>query len=828
MALENRRGRVWSRFHLLMRFAGLTGLMVAGVGAVLASVAIEPLGHYLLYGGGGAAALGLLVELIGAMSLMTGQRGQVGFNAALQIVLAAALLAGINVYSFRHYQRFDVTRDRQFTIDPEIRRQLAQLRAETTIVVYQRHKTFGDLSEKPDRFDIAAERKVVEKVNDLVEQVREFGPQFRVVVLDVEEEGYDDKLNDLTKNAPELRKAIDTAPENSIFFLANRERDGAQSKPTIQRLSFNAFYQLDKSSSREDNNKHGNLVLRHQDRGVQPFARRVLNIDAKRPKVAVLAIHEALSTRQGEIIGLKGMSKALATHGFDVVDIILKKFTGAGGPEAVVYTYDENKFDILEEELAATKDDLKDVEEVVTTYRARLEKLKSADGKALEDTVTDMELSRFLSQGLLVAREQLQGEVASAMKKIDDARKKALQKRALDFVAMQVTALEEEQKKLQQDRDKTTHDREALSVESLTELRRMTDLTAKLNRLLADCDLVILPRFTIYTVMPPQNISYDLHAINAAQTAALREFMAKGKPVLACFGPPNDSRQQMMPPPANAAEDAESLLGQLSVKFGKFTVLHRAEAKTFVGAQDDFSLPRTTVEVPPVEFDWQPVTAMGLDLKEEKTATPKKPNPIRESLRIASRSIGSNLDLQVRYARPVFYDSKDLSGVPFDPYIMQSNKETWSEDRPFPSRQYRPKPPKETEQRGTLDKKGVGPFPLGVAIEADVPASWNESKDAKAAKVRVVALGHGGLFAGNEVAPAKEKLLLDSCNWLLGRDDLLARENEQGSDKGIWKYLRLTTVSDRDLELWHWGTQLGIPALFGYLGMVVLMVRRLR
>jgi hypothetical protein len=825
MALNNRRGRVWSRFHLLLRFAGLTGLMVAGVGAVLASVDVQPLGRYLLYGGGGVAVLGLLVELIGALSLLTGQRGQVGFNALVQIILATVLLAGANVYSFRHYLRYDLTRNHQFTIDAETRQQLAQLRGETTIVVYQRHKTFGDLSDKPDRFDIAAERKVVEKVYDLVEQVREFGPQFRVVVLDVEEEGYDDKLNDLTKNAPELRKAIDTAPENSIFFLASRD---SESKPTIQRLSFNAFYQLDKTASRDDNDKHGNLVLRHQDRGVQPFARRVLNIDAKRPKVAVLTIHEALSTRQGEIIGLKGMAKTLATNGFDVVDIILKKFTGMGGPEAVVYTYDENKFDILEEELASNKDDLKDVDEALAADRARHDKLKSGDDKALEDTLTDMELSNLLSKGMLVAREQLQGEVGKALKKMDDARKKAFQTRAAEFVALQVGALEEEQKKLQQERDKTAQDREALSVESLTELRRMSDLTAKLNRLLADCDLVIVPRFTIYTVMPPQNISNDLHLLGAAQTAALKQFMGNGKPVLACFGPPNDARPQMAPPSGNPAEDVEALLGQLNVKFAKFAVLHRAEAKTFVGAQDDFSLPRTTVDVPPVEFDWEALTSVGLDLKEEKTASPKKPNPIRESLRIASRSIGKNLDLQVRYARPVFYDSKNLSSLPFDPYIMQSSKETWNEDRPFPSRQYRPRPPKENEARGTLDRKGVGPFPLGVAIEADVPADWHESKDAKATKVRVVALGHGGLFAGNDVAPAKEKLLLDSCNWLLSRDDLLARENDQGSDKGIWKYPRLTTLPGRDLELWHWGTQLGIPALFGYLGMVVLMVRRLR
>ena len=201
--------------------------------------------------------------------------------------------------------------------------------------------------------------------------------------------------------------------------------------------------------------------------------------------------------------------------------------------------------------------------------------------------------------------------------------------------------------------------------------------------------------------------------------------------------------------------------------------------------------------MPPVEFDWAPTADVGLGIDVEKAAKPRTPTPIRESLRIASRSIGKTSTCKSATAAPSFtpplYPTLFQGGIqganklPFDPYIMQSNKETWNEDRPFPSRQYRPKPPKENEQRGTLDRKGVGPFPLGVAVETDVPADWFESKEAKPTKVRVVALGHGGLFAGNEVAPAKEKLLLDSCNWLLGRDDLLARENDQGPDKGTWK-----------------------------------------
>ena len=54
----------------------------------------------------------------------------------------------------------------------------------------RRHKTSGQLNDKPDAYDYAAERKVVEKVQDVIDQFREFGPQFKVSVLDVEEEGY--------------------------------------------------------------------------------------------------------------------------------------------------------------------------------------------------------------------------------------------------------------------------------------------------------------------------------------------------------------------------------------------------------------------------------------------------------------------------------------------------------------------------------------------------------------------------------------------------------------------------------------------------------------
>jgi len=82
-------------------------------------------------------------------------------------------------------------------------------------------------------------------------------------------------------------------------------------------------------------------------------------------------------------------------------------------------------------------------------------------------------------------------------------------------------------------------------------------------------------------------------------------------------------------------------------------------------------------------------------------------------------------------------------------------------------------------------------------------------------------IGHGGVFSGPSLNPAKEKLLLDVSNWLLGRDDLLANGNHE------WRYPRVA-LADSDYALWVWGTHLGMPVFFVFLGLMVLMVRRMR
>src|SRR6266851_8804684 len=255
MAVKNKSPRRWpSRLHFLVRFLGVSGVLTLAVVGCLALVLgpsvpafaglapkeFEPFGELTrryvdtataaVNGNLGegvrivvivslaaiaAALLALMVEMLAVLRLAAGTRSMAGFMTALQIGMALLLLVGVNVFSFFHYLRVDWTRDRLFTLQAPLPANLSELEGETTIIVYQQHKTFSKLTDKPDAYDYAAERKVVEKVKDLVDQFREFGKQFRVEVLDVEEEGYSDKFDRLVKDNPNLRQAIDAAPENS-------------------------------------------------------------------------------------------------------------------------------------------------------------------------------------------------------------------------------------------------------------------------------------------------------------------------------------------------------------------------------------------------------------------------------------------------------------------------------------------------------------------------------------------------------------------------------------------------------------------------------------
>jgi hypothetical protein len=108
-----------------------------------------------------------------------------------------------------------------------------------------------------------------------------------------------------------------------------------------------------------------------------------------------------------------------------------------------------------------------------------------------------------------------------------------------------------------------------------------------------------------------------------------------------------------------------------------------------------------------------------------------------------------------------------------------------------------------------------------VAVETPLPFDDSTVGRGTQPVVRVAAIGNGAVFVGPEISPTKERLLLDTCNWLIGRDDSLTRNAEE------WEYPRVV-MSRREHELWKWTAWVGLPALFAYLGVVVLLVRRLR
>jgi hypothetical protein len=914
----------WSRGHFLVRFVGLTGLLAAGVGFLLASPYIHwsaidlsswpacksagksvrdyalgaagpatlQLAVQLLLGGAVVALLALLVEAGVGFRQTAGRRNALGFNTAVQVALALVLLIGVNVYSFRHYLRFDWTRTKQFTLPPDVSVRLGQLRGTTTIVLVQRHLGLGQLGEKPDNYDSAAERQVVEKVKDLVDQFREEGARFEVVVLDVQDQDYPATLARLKEESPALHAAIEQAPESTIFISARGK---------VQQLAFRDVYQLEKRASQDANDGRGNLVLRYQ--GVEPLAHKVLNVDEKRPRVAVGVIHELLGLGGSDQWGMSAVKKVLAARGFDTRDVILKKWGEPVGPEPAVLTYDESKFERLEAELD-------ELDKTIEAGQKELDRRQDTlDNWEKKKTLAELNREYALvdtSEGLILVDRKLAAKVPPEYVEnlTEEFRKKFIAERLKPSVKEETGRLEQDQA----DRKALVREKNALNVENLTEQRRIADLKAKLNRMLADCDVLILPRMTLFNASRQDLIPQRAYSLDEAQLHALREFLKAGKPVLFCLGPPNEPlepitnllqrlgvktervdslldelaarpdemedllarelkipvgqlgvilQQSQVPLPQlkemvkallAQSDPLEDLLGEMGIKLAKQTVLFNAESKAYAVRRPGAVLLDAPVEVPSVSFDWPRGAGRPLT---RTLITTRKPHPLRESLRLTAGSLGKDqpLDLRIRNPRPVYFEpEKGAEKSEVDYQFMMTSPASWNEARPYQTRQHTPRyePPKASDPTtGTLDEKRTGPFPIGVAVEvkpwacndeyvlSGAFAGWPDASPgaglawaasaatAKPAPVRMVVLGHGGVFMGPTLTPIKEKLLLDVSNWLLGRDDLLTKKGQ------IQEYPRVPLSAEAQ-SLWAWSTRLGMPCLFIYLGLVVLMVRRLR
>jgi len=829
---------LWTRLHFVLRLLGLFGLLAAYAGFMIAVpqartqlfgligdpdklqqivAGFDPNVQIALLVCLGFAALAVLVEIAVGLYTTAGRRNALGFNAVFQIVLATALLVGVNVWSYDHYRLYDWTRQQHFTLPAEVREQLAQLDAnsETDILLYLPRRGSG--TEKPDPFDVEAERKTVEKVKDLVDLFREVGrsgrtagPRFRVKVLDVADKEFPATLASLADEEPLLRQAIEQADENSIFIRSGKN---------IQRMSFQEFYRLDRSACKQQDN----LVLRAVGPG--PITRRIVGVEERRPRIGLLTVHEYLSSEGPiELFTLSGARKALTAARFEIRDVILRDLT-MDGPAAD--SLEVSKLERRQNEL----DDLVAEIAILTREIAVLEKLvpQLATGslRDLNSRIADY-AEQFNPRFVLV--------------RISDSNRELVQR----VFANQLAAARENLQLAQEERASILREIQLLDTDGLSEQRRLKDLRAKLARTLADVDLLLIPRLTMLT-QPGRQISPSLYDLDARQTRAIRECLRAGKPLLACFGPTNQPPTLGRPgaSPIKEPDELEKLLAELGILFGKRTVLFNVDKRAFVN-RDDNLFRATELQLPPLQLGdrtptleerliqsayaplRRPIAALGcaavgqplLSLPFLRPAG--KPvdtaYPIVQSLRLASNELGQAFDLQGRFLRPIFLDPLRFGDLDARTELLASSAASWHDEQPFssairPVPRFEPPTPDDPDN-GTLEARRRGPFTVGVAVETSLPESPGQ-------RVRVAALGQATLITGVRLNPAQQRLLVDTCNWLLGREERLAAPAPE------WSYPRLQLTAEEQ-SLWLWGARQGLPLFFGGLGIVVLLYRRLR
>ncbi len=868
---DTRQRTTWgSRLRFLTRAVGLLGLIAVACGASLLWAefrmvsALTPdrlraategtsgdyakVAAWLAVGGAAGVVVSLTVELLG-MLVSVGRRTVAGTVATVGVVAAITLLILVNAYSFTHYERFDCTRDQRFTLPPELAAGLGELRANapTTIVVLQKHSMFGTLSDARDPYTKAAEEKVTEKVKDLVDLFREFGPRFHVAVLDTEAFGYRARLDALTKDAPELKAAIEATPEDSIFFAANHR---------VQRLSFNDFLQLDKTASRVADGGRANLVLIPQ--GIDRFARRVLAVQERRPKAAVCVVHEWLTTvaTEGqEEYSLAGLKKSLTDQGFDVVDIVLKKNWADNTKELepAAYSLEETKLERLEGDADAAGEALRSAQDDVRILGAVKQAAKSVQKRPWRDR------AEFYTQLAEGTRQREWTELLGAFRKWSAGGRPVTEENESEFhtvlfagLRAQTARAEEQVKEAERDRREAEAKRKAAyGNERAIEDRRLPDVKAKLTRLLADVDLLVLPRYTVVNATIGRGIPPTLHTLDKPQAAAIKDFMKSGKPVLACMG----SISSPTGPQLEAIDDFEKLLRQRGIELGRETILYDAERKAFAAAQRGVMLFAGGAAKPP------PLVLADSPQPGSKPGTTLAANPIAAAMSLSGRTAEQSMALELRAPRPVYIAPGWQAKQPFVGEFLRTPPGAWNEERPFVTADragrvtYIPRydpTPTDDPKRNTHQEERKTSFPIAVAVQSRIPAAWvNEEyqrQEAAAALLsptdnlyaagltvaaakldcplqRTVVFGSGNLFSGKELSPPQERLLVHSVNWLTGRADRLPAPATEKTRE--WHYPRVS-MTERDLWLWRLGTLVGLPLAVAGLGLFALMVRRTR
>ena len=318
---------------------------------------------------------------------------------------------------------------------------------------------------------------------------------------------------------------------------------------------------------------------------------------------------------------------------------MLKKWSRFAPPAAAAATADESALERLEERQNVLERLIANVERQRPVFEKSLTVWKKAVNDAKNARRSDAPLAEQLDGDKVTAEMACYpGAVLQAnLENID---------KALPSYRQRLDEVKEEKSKL--------------NVPALKEQQRMTDVKAKMARLLADCDLLIVPRMTL------RNVADEFENIPAGSTRwtmrRWRRSRTSSRRASRCWpasGRPTRRRTRDRAGPATiAATGWKTLLGQLGVKFGKETVLFDSEVEALADSRAGAELGGGQFEAPPVLFDWMP----GAGRPVGSPLVSDKPNRIRESLRLTARALGKDaegkplpLDIRIRHPRPIYY-----------------------------------------------------------------------------------------------------------------------------------------------------------------------------
>jgi hypothetical protein len=293
------------------------------------------------------------------------------------------------------------------------------------------------------------------------------------------------------------------------------------------------------------------------------------------------------------------------------------------------------------------------------------------------------------------------------------------------------------------------------------------------------------------------------------------------------------------------------MLARLGIEAGSQTLITPVEAVEMAKRRGGGAFGGKMPDLPPLQVDLKPKGGKAV-------------NPVAVAFEQTSRTARKKLEVKRSGYRPLYVTPRLAARSPFAPELLLTTADAWNEDRPLAERDYIPKyePTKPDDpKKGTREEERKQAFVVGVAAEVPVPAEWTNPNATAFAReaavvigggplggglplaipaalispddlvagsnrktVRVAVFGHGGLFNGPKLDAGQEALLMDTVNWQLRREERLPATVP---DSARWRYPRVPLDAKTE-TYWTWGAALGLPLAAAFLGVMALMLRRLR